>query len=143
MRRMATLTSRNLNFWALYLFNTNCFLGKSSVLQEKNDRGYKCLDAPSSEFLEFVCSSFAILDFTDAVLKTTSVRKLCEICLDIICPQIYNCVFNTKNFAIKMVVNIFYSNKQKLMCDNARKESVKEFKLKKKGIISFCLCVTA
>ena len=47
------------------------------------------LTVPSSNLLEFVCSSFAILDFAETVIKSTSVRKLCEICLDIICSRIF------------------------------------------------------
>ena len=91
------------------------------VQHEKSDNTNKYFDAlsrggltvPSSNLLEFVCSSFAILDFAETVIKSTSVRKLCEICLDIYAPESsYSCTEHEKlcrKFAIKMLVNIFHN----------------------------------
>ena len=46
------------------------------------------LTVPLSELLEFVCTSLAILDFADTLLKKkTSVRKLIEICLGMNAPK--------------------------------------------------------
>ena len=115
------------------------------VQHEKSDNTNKYFDAlsrggltvPSSNLLEFVCSSFAILDFAETVIKSTSVRKLCEICLDIYAPESsYSCTEHEKlcrKFAIKMLVNIFHNNKQKHVCDNVRKEGVKEFKRRQRN----------
>ena len=113
--------------------------------KSKSDNTNKYFDAlsrggltvPSSNLLEFVCSSFAILDFLETVIKSTSVRKFCEICLDIYAPESsYSCTEHEKlcrKFAIKMLVNIFHNNKQKHVCDNVRKEGVKEFKRRQRN----------
>ena len=115
------------------------------VQHEKSDNTNKYFDdlsrggltVPSSNLLEFVCSSFAILDFAETVIKSTSVRKLCEICLDIYAPESsYSCTEHEKlcrKFTIKMLVNIFHNNKQKHMCDNVRKEGVKKFKRRQRN----------
>ena len=70
------------------------------VQHEKSDNTNKYFDALSrggltvysSNLLEFVCSSFAISDFAETVIKSTSVRKLCEIYLAIYAPESsYSC----------------------------------------------------
>ena len=115
------------------------------VQLKKSDNTNKYFDALSRgglpvlsrNLLKFVCSSFAILDFAETVFKSTSVRKLCEICLDIYAAESsYSCKEHEKlcrKFAIKMLVNIFHNNKQKHMCDNVRKEGVKEFKRRQRN----------
>ena len=115
------------------------------IIKQNNDNVSEYFDSlsrggltvPSGDLADFVCSSFAILDFTDALMHSTSVRKLSESCLEKFAPQSEFCCKQHENlgrkFAIKMIVNVFYNNKQKLTCDNVRKETVKEFKRRQRN----------
>ena len=93
------------------------------------------LTIPSTKIGEYVCSCFAILDFSNQLIekhKQSTTRKCAEKILETYSPKyIFTCEKHIEKgfkFAIKIVTNIFYNNKQKLSADEIRKDSLKIFK---------------
>ena len=92
------------------------------------------LFVPSKSLAEFVCTSFAILDYIENAILATSVpvRKATTYVLQKYGPTCEFTCEEHKNwgfvFATKIVINIFYNNKQKLAADSVRKDAVCGFK---------------
>ena len=92
------------------------------------------LFVPSKSLAEFVCTSFAILDYIENDILATSVpvRKATTYVLQKYGPTCEFTCEEHKNwgfvFATKIVINIFYNNKQKLAADSVRKDAVCGFK---------------
>ena len=92
------------------------------------------LFVPSKSLAEFVCTSFAILDYIENDILATSVpvRKATTYVLQQYGPKCEFTCEEHKNwgfvFATKIVINIFYNNKQKLAADSVRKDAVCGFK---------------
>ena len=92
------------------------------------------LTVPSSQMAEFICACFAILDNTDKFIgrhNQSTIREFAEKNLETYSLKyIFTCEQQTERgfkFAAKIFVNIFYSNKQKLVSDEVRKQTVKFF----------------
>ena len=94
---------------------------------------------PSPALADFSCNGFAVLDYVDAIIQRysrVSVREAGQYVISKYCPNaMFTCdghiEWSTK-FATKIIVNIFYDNKQKLTADSVRKEAVKTFKKREK-----------
>ena len=79
---------------------------------------------PSIPLAEFVSASFAILGYTDTLLKYASDESTPaagELKLKWYAPKtVFTCEEHIdwgRKFASRIVVNTFYNNKQKLACD--------------------------
>ena len=97
------------------------------------------LFVPSKIFTEFVCSSFAVLDYIENDIRSTTfpVRKSATYVLrkygskcEFTCESHQDWGFT---FATKIIINVYFNNKQKLAKDSGRKETVNGFK-KRQGI---------
>ena len=93
------------------------------------------LTVPSSRLAELTCSSFAILDFISPILRTNDVTNVERVSLQILdqfAPkQTIICPIHDKwgrRFTFKIIINVFYNNKQKETADSVRKDSLKGFK---------------
>ena len=92
------------------------------------------LFVPSKSLSEFVCNAFAILDYIEKDISCLSLpvaksatyvlRKYGQQC-DFTCDNHRDWGFT---FATKIVINIFFNNKQNLSKDTVRKDSVIGFK---------------
>ena len=92
------------------------------------------LFVPSKSLSEFVCNAFAILDFIEKDISCLSIpvaksgtyvlRKYGQQC-EFTCDSHRDWGFT---FATKIVINIFFNNKQNLSKDTVRKDSVIGFK---------------
>ena len=91
------------------------------------------LTVPSRQMAEFVCACFAILEYADQfiVKNHESTRVSAEQVWGIYSPKYsFTCEKHIEKgliFAIKIVVNIFYNNKQKISSDEVRKNTVEYF----------------
>ena len=122
---------------------SKCKECKASLMVHDNDLGDDSylslllrggLFVPSKILAEFVCSSFAILDYIEKdILSTTiPVRKSATYVLRKYGP---NCEFTCEGhqdwgftFATKVIINVYFNNKQKLAKDSVRKDTVNGFK---------------
>ena len=97
------------------------------------------LFVPPKELADFVCSSFAILDFVENVILSVdkSVTKSAMYTLKQYGPSCEFCCRYHKDwglkFASKIVVNIFFNNKQKQSKDIVRKDAVSAFKTRQRS----------
>ena len=96
------------------------------------------LTNPSKDMSEFVSTVFAQTEFIDERLKgKLSVRKACCAALEKYAPQSIISCENHKTLArkriIQFVVNTYYKNKQKILNDKVRKDSVKSFKTRQRN----------
>ena len=90
---------------------------------------------PSKSLANFTCNGFAVLDMVDPLIQrymNISVREAGEYVMKTYCV-INNFTCNEHydwglKFASKIVVNIFYNNKQKLDTDAVRKSDLEAFK---------------
>ena len=98
------------------------------------------LIVPSRQMVEFVCTCFAILEYADQFTiknheSTTSMSA--EQVLGIYSPKYsVTCEKHIEKgliFAIKIVVNIFYNNKQKISSDEVRKNTVECLKKRQRS----------
>ena len=92
------------------------------------------LTVPSRQMAEFVCACFAILEYADQFIvknHESTTRVSAEQVLGIYSPKYsFTCEKHIEKglvFAIKIVVNIFYNNKQKISSDEVRKNTVECF----------------
>ena len=93
------------------------------------------LTCPNPFLSEFVCHAFSILDFiSPIVLKHSSIptRSLSERILskmfDTLDTTNFTCQDHQdwgKKYTLRIIVNIFYNNQQKVSNDNVRKEQIK------------------
>ena len=97
------------------------------------------LFTPSRLLVDYVCSSFAILDFLedDIITFDIPVVKAANYTLKRygLSPN-FACDTHKEwgfKFASKIIVNIFFNNKQKHAKDSVRKEAVSEFKTRKRS----------
>ena len=92
------------------------------------------LIVPPKDVADFVCNCFAILDFVEKDISSLNfpVRKLATYVLREYGPiPHFTCEEHEEwgfNFASKIIVNIYYNNKEKLLNDEVRKDSVVGFK---------------
>ena len=93
------------------------------------------LTVPSSEIAGFVCNSFAVLDVADKFIeKTTEIKR--RAAAEFILKEFSTHFDFTRpehvewgeKFTNKIVVNIFYNNKQKRDSDKVRKSDIVAFK---------------
>ena len=95
------------------------------------------LFVPPKELAEFVCSCFSILDFVERdILSIDQVTRSAMYVLKYCGP---NCEFCCQyhldwgvKFASKIVVNVYFNNKQKQAKDCVRKDSVESFKTRQR-----------
>ena len=87
---------------------------------------------PSSPLADFVSSSFALLDYADSFIKAPVVRPIAEHLLLKYSPKhVFTCdnqVENGYKFSARTLVNISFSNKPKIFCNEVRKDTVTTFK---------------
>ena len=97
------------------------------------------LFTPSRLLVDYVCSSFAFLDFLEDDLITFDmpVAKAANYILkrygsspNFACETHEEWGFK---FASKIIINIFFNNKQKIAKDSVRKESVNDFKTRQRA----------
>ena len=88
------------------------------------------LTVPSRQMAEFVCACFAILEYADQFIvknHVSTTRMSAEQVLGIYSPKYsFTCEKHIEKgliFAIKIVVNIFYNNKQKISSDKVQKNT--------------------
>ena len=93
------------------------------------------LKIPSTPLADFGCSAFAQLHYYDDFVMRQdylNVRKACTYILHHCRPhQIFSCEKHNADalkFAIKMVVNIYCNNKQKIKNDSFVKDTITGFK---------------
>ena len=114
--------------------------------EEKSDNHYLNLlsrgglTIPSTQIAEFISSCFAILDFCDEFIelhRQSTTRKSAETILETYSPKyVFTCEQHIEKgykFAAKIVINIFYNNKQKFSLDEIRKDTVKIFKKRQRS----------
>ena len=94
-------------------------------------RGY--LTIPSDELSEFVCTSFAQIEYFDEkLIKGSTVRNLAIMALDAYASRsAFACEVHydtSRKSATKFIVNTFYKNKQKRACDTVTKDIAQKFK---------------
>ena len=118
---------------------------KSSNEDLENDKYLHLLSrgglfVPPKNLAEFVCSCFAILDFVenDILQIDNSVTNSAVLVLKHYGPHCGFCCHNhldwgTK-FASKIVVNVYFNNKQKQSKDLARKDVVSSFKTRQRSV---------
>ena len=93
------------------------------------------LFVPSPSLAEFTCSGFAVLDICDAKIAKFPIIPT-RTCAEHILRQFltsdgFVCTNHSSwgmQFALKIIVNIFFNNKQKEIADSVRKDLVKGFK---------------
>ena len=89
---------------------------------------------------DFTCSCFAVLDYTSKFIEKESAvpaRTVAEYILDTFAPKIeFTCDIHKDwgfRFATKIIINIFFNNKQKIAADAVRKDAVVAFKSRQLG----------
>ena len=94
----------------------------------------RCLTVPSGQMAEFVCGCFAIREYADQFIvknHESTTRVSAEQVLGVYSPKYsFTCEKHIEKgliFAIKIVVNIFYNNKQNISSDEVRKNTVECF----------------
>lgn len=87
---------------------------------------------PSDGLSFFISTLFAQIDFINKLISSTSVKKYCQFALEKYAPQsVFSCNIHSdrnREIAIKIIINVFYNNMQKLAKGNVRKHAVNEFK---------------
>ena len=93
------------------------------------------LTIPSKALANFSCNGFAVLDIVDPIIQRytkISAREAGEYVIKNYCANdLFTCYEHLEwgiKFASKIIVNVFYNNKQKLDTDLVRKSDVKAFK---------------
>ena len=88
------------------------------------------LTCPSPSLCDFEFQLFGTLDFIADILNhlthKSTARNVAEIVLDEYISTGSN--FTCRKITIRMAINIFYSNLQKQVTDNVRKEQLADFK---------------
>ena len=89
------------------------------------------LTVPLFMLAGFTCSCFAVLDYTSTFIEKESVvpaRTVAEYILDTFSPKIeFTCDIHKDwgfRFATKIIINIFFHNKQKIAADAVRKDAI-------------------
>ena len=89
---------------------------------------------------DFTCSCFAVLDYTSKFIEKESAvpaRTVAEYILDTFSPKIgFTCDFHKDwgfRFATKIIINIFFNNKQKIAADAVRKDAIVAFQSRQLG----------
>ena len=97
------------------------------------------LMVPSSPLAEFVQGFFAILDYTDKFIekeKCLTTRGAGEKILKLYAPKsIFTCTDHIElghKFGARIIVNLFYNNKQNRTSDEVRKDAVVSFKTRQR-----------
>ena len=112
---------------------SNCELCKPLMVAHENDLAQNHylnllsrggLTVPSSFLADFTCYCFAVFDYTDRFIQTHSpvnVRKAANYILNLFSPKIrFACDTHSDwgfRFSPKIIINIFYNNKQKVAAD--------------------------
>jgi hypothetical protein len=97
------------------------------------------LFVPSKQLAEFVCSVFAILDFIENEISTLSIPvvKSSTYLVYKYAPKIKFVCENHEDwgimFSTKIIVNVFFNNKQKLSKDLLSNEKLKTFKKRQRN----------
>ena len=98
------------------------------------------LTDPSSMLSDFTCSCFAVLDYTSKFIEKESAvpaRTVAEYILDTFSPKTeFTCDIHKDwgfRFATKIIINIFFNNKQNIAADTVRKDAIVAFKSRQLG----------
>ena len=97
------------------------------------------LTIPSPSLSEFVSNCFAILDSIDDKITTfQSTRTAAEYVLKKYSQRVYfTCEDHAEwgmHYSTKIIINIFYNNKQKIAADSVRKDVVSGFEKRQREI---------
>ena len=97
------------------------------------------LTVPSMRLAEYASSCFAILDYTEDIVRIegiTEVRSAYTRILDSFAPKPVICCSKHAQwglrFASKIIINSFYNNKETVAADSVRKDGVVAFKKTKR-----------
>ena len=92
------------------------------------------LTVPSSKLAEFTGNCFAILDYTEDIVRMQGVTSI----LGKFAPKLDICCNTHANwglkFASKIAINTFFNNKQTVAADLARKDAVVGFKKRQRKL---------
>ena len=95
------------------------------------------LICPSPDLHDFVCQAISILDWLSLYLKglsdQVSIRKVTKLLLGRHMQRSANFTCSShmdwgKDVCFDIIINIYYNNRQRITCDLARNEQLKEFK---------------
>lgn len=93
------------------------------------------LTIPSDSLTDYVCSAFSILDLTEVSIKNSELpaRKAAEVVLTHIFDSYEDFTCNLhkaagQSFAHRVISNVFFNNKRKILTSSMRKDSVVSFK---------------
>ena len=93
------------------------------------------LTVPTSFLADSTCYCFAVLDYADRYIQkhsSVNVRKGANYILSIFSPKIaFTCDRHSEwgfRFSSKIIINVFYNNKQKFAGNAVRKDAVVDFK---------------
>ena len=122
---------------------SNCIICKemfiangNSIVSDKylNLQSRGGLTVPSPNLADFFCSCFAVLDFVgDHIQKhqVINVRQVSNNILHQYAPRVdFTCIDHVEwgfNFVTKSIINVFFSNKEKIASDLVRKGAVVDF----------------
>ena len=118
----------------------------SNIISDSTDCSYFLhlsrggLTCPSSCFSEFMCKGLALLDFLDSFIRQQNFISTREGALHTLRCFLDNFttfsdrhLHQAKDSTLKMIINIFYNNKQKAMNDSIQKDSITTFKKRQRG----------
>ena len=96
---------------------------------------------PSNEIKNYVCNSFAIIDLVEDTLlhnfSNIPIRSAARYVLRHFGSNIVFACQDHLDFAVnlvsKIIVNVYFNNKQKLVNDTIRKEQLAEFKKRQRS----------
>ena len=115
-------------------FTINCVSPYFHLISRGN------LTAPSNTLADFVCTAFAVLDYYDHFImqqKHVPARDAASyILLNCLSSHCFSCeehVDVARKFAVRMIANIFYNNKQKISNDSVVKDALTGFKKRQRS----------
>ena len=124
---------------------TSFMVENSSTISYYNHLSRGNLTVPSSSLADFGCSAFALLDYFDDFMTPqddVNIRDAGFSVLLTCLPQHnFSCEVHQEvalKLAIRMIVNIYYNNKQKRKNDSIEKDAITGFKKRQKSKYFLC-----
>ena len=110
-------------------FDINCASPYFHLISRGN------LTAPSNTLADFPCTAFAVLDYHDDFVIRRKHVPVRDAAMYILLDGLSSCSFSceehidiAKKFAVRMIANIFYNNKQKINNNSVVKDALAGFK---------------
>ena len=112
----------------------------SSTISYYNHLFIGNLTAPSSSLADFGCSAFALLDYFDDFMTQQDNVNICNTGSSMLLKYLFQHNFSCEvhqevalKLAIRMIVNLYYNNKQKRKNDSIEKDAITGFKKRQKS----------